>query len=195
MNENTAVTVALTEIDTALLLSGQPYQRPVTEKRLRELQRNWDPQLLDPLVVSFRDGKFYLVDGQHRAVVQRRILGRDSKTLCKLYHGLSYEAEAKLCWKLDKASVKLSNAQAVKALIEADDDPELMEIQRLIEANGFKWELTKRIPGDNEIIAVRAVINAYHLLGGASFDRMLRLMKAAWQGSPSSLRAGFRPCL
>ena len=191
MSESTTVTFEMTEIDTALLISGQPYQRPVRERRLRELERDWDPGMLEPLVVSFRDGKFYLVDGQNRVVLQRRMKGGDFKALCKLYHGLTYEAEAKLCWKLDRSRAKLSNAQSVNARIEAGDDPELMEIHRLIEANGFKWELTKTIPGDYEIIAVRAVINAYHLLGSAAFDRMLRLMKAAWMGSPSSLRAGF----
>ena len=32
MNENANVTFEMTEIDTALLISGQPYQRPVKEK-------------------------------------------------------------------------------------------------------------------------------------------------------------------
>ena len=191
MSESTTVTFEMTEIDTALLVSGQPYQRPVTERRLRELEREWDPGMLEPLVVSFRDGKFFLVDGQNRVVILRRMQGGDFKALCKLYHGLTYEAEAKLCWKLDRSRAKMSNAQAVKALIEAGDDPELAEIHRLIEANGFTWALDKRIPGDYEIIAVRAVINAYRLLGSASFDRMLRLMAAAWRGTPGSLRAGF----
>ena len=191
MSENANVTFEMTEIDTALLISGQPYQRPVKEKRLRELAQEWDPGMLEPPVVSFRDGKFYLVDGQNRVVLQKRMLGGDFKALCKLYHGLTYEAEAKLCWKLDRSRAKLSNAQSVNALIESGDDPKIMEIQRMIEANGFTWELSRSIPGNYEITAVRAVINAHHLLGGAAFDRMLRLMGAAWAGAPCSLRAGF----
>lgn len=189
-NEN-RVTFEMSAIDTALLVSGQPYQRPVREGRLRELTQDWNPGLLDPLVVSYRDGTFYLVDGQHRVIIQKRMYGGDFTAPCKLFHGLTYEAEAELCWKLDKANEKLSAAQSTNALVEAGSDPAIMEIQRLLQANGFKWALGRRIPGEYEIVAVRAVIGAYHLLGSAAFDRMLRLMDGAWGGAPCSLKGGF----
>ena len=88
MNNQNGVTFEMSSIDTAALISGQPYQRPIREGRLQELTRKWNPGLLDPLVVSYRDGKFYLVDGQHRVVIQRRMHGGDFKAPCKLYHGL-----------------------------------------------------------------------------------------------------------
>ena len=191
MSSDNGVTFELSSIDTALLISGQPYQRLVREGRLRELTRDWEPGLLDPLVVSYRDGNFYLVDGQHRVIIQRRMHGGDFNAPCKLYHGLTYEAEAELCWKLDKAREQLSAAQSANALIEAGSDPEIMEIHRLLLSNGFRWALDKRTPGDYEVTVVQAVISAYRLLGSAAFDRMLYLMDSAWKGAPSSLRAGF----
>ena len=42
---------------TGRLTSGLPYQRPVDEKEVNRLIREWDDRLLDPLVVSFRDGQ------------------------------------------------------------------------------------------------------------------------------------------
>ena len=191
MSSENGVTFEMSSIDTAMLISGQPYQRPVRESRLRELTRKWDPGLLDPLVVSYRDGKFYLVDGQHRVVIQRRMYGGDFNVPCKLYHGLTYEAEAELCWKLDKAREQLNAAQATNALLEAGSDPEIMDIQRLLLENHFMWALGKRVPSNYEIVAVRAVISAYRLLGSEAFDRMLYLTGAAWAGAPCSLRAGF----
>lgn len=191
MSNGTGVTFEMSTIDTALLVSGQPYQRPVRERRLRELTQEWDPGLLDPLVVSYRDGTFYLVDGQHRVIIQRRMYGGDFNALCKLFHGLTYEAEAELCWKLDKANEKLNAAQSTNALVEAGCDPAIMEIQHLLLTNGFKWALGKRVPGEYEIAVVRAVTSAYHLLGSAAFDRMLRLMAGAWGGAPCSLKGGF----
>ena len=172
MSSENGVTFEMSSIDTAMLISGQPYQRPVRESRLRELTRKWDPGLLDPLVVSYRDGKFYLVDGQHRVVIQRRMYGGDFNAPCKLYHGLTYEAEAELCWKLDKAREQLNAAQATNALLEAGSDPEIMDIQRLLLENHFMWALGKRVPRSYEIVAVRAVISAYRLLGSEAFDRI-----------------------
>jgi len=54
------------ELHTDRLTSGLPYQRPVNPKEVDRLIREWDERLLDPVTVSFRDGKFYVVDGQHR---------------------------------------------------------------------------------------------------------------------------------
>lgn len=50
-------------IHTGRLTSGLPYQRPVNPREVERLIREWDGRLLEPVVVSFRDGKFYVVDG------------------------------------------------------------------------------------------------------------------------------------
>ena len=57
------------------MTSGQPYQRPVEEKDVDDLIRKWDDHLLKPLIVSFRDGHFYLIDGQHRVAALRKMNG------------------------------------------------------------------------------------------------------------------------
>lgn len=191
MSNKTTVDFEMTSVDISRLISGLPYQRPVDERKVKKLLAEWDLSLLDALTVSFREGNFFLVDGQHRVIALRRIFGDEIKVSCKLYYGLTYQQEAELCYKLDQSRAHLSMAQAVNVLLEAESDPEIMEIQRLVEVNGFIWALDKKIPGTYEIIAVRAVVNAYRLLGGASFDRMLRLMSAAWHGTPCTLKANF----
>ena len=79
-------------IHTDRLTSGLPYQRPVNPKEVDRLIREWDERLIDPVVVSFRDGKFYVVDGQHRIAAMRRMNGgRGVMVTCKVYDGLTYE--------------------------------------------------------------------------------------------------------
>jgi len=181
----------LATINTGNLISGMPYQRPVQESKLTKLVNEWDDGLLDPLVVSYRNNNFYLVDGQHRVIALRRKNGGDVTVSCKLYHGLSYQQEAELCYKLDKARKQLSLSEATNALLESGADPEITNIRNLLEFNGFTWALEKRIPGDYDIVVTRAVINAYRLLGSEGFDRMFYLMSAAWQGAPSTLQGNF----
>jgi len=61
-------------IPTSMLASGLPYQRPVDEKAVDRLIQNWDDRLLDPTTVSYREGRFNVVDGQHRvAAISRHI--------------------------------------------------------------------------------------------------------------------------
>ena len=167
---------------TGKLTSGLPYQRPVNQQEVERLLREWDDRLLEPLVVSFRDGKFYVVDGQHRIAAMRQMNGgQEAMVMCKIYSGLTYEQEAELCYKLDKAKKRLSLSQSTNALVESGTDAEVAEIRRLVEKAGFRWALGKRSGRPNEIMATRAVIQSYRLLGGAAFQRMLKLIKHTWR--------------
>lgn len=177
-------------IPSSKLTSGLPYQRPVDGKEVSRLIREWDDRLLDPVVVSFRDGRFYVVDGQHRVAAMRWM--NDGGTVmvpCKVYDGLTYEQEADLCYKLDKAKKRLSLSQSTNALVESGADAESAEIRRLLERCGFTWALGQKSRKQNEVVSTRAVINAYRLLGGASFSRMFSLLRATWDGEPCSVNA------
>ncbi len=177
-------------LSTGELYSGQPYQRPVSDPAVDRLVREWDPRLLTPLAVSYREGRYNLVDGQHRICAMRKKNGgKDVTTLCRVYRGLTYEQEAELYYKLDKAKGHLRLSHATKALVESGSDTEIIEIKRLLEGVGFIWALDKPAGEAFEIGATRAVINAYRLLGGASFSRMLTLTARTWHGASSSLKA------
>lgn len=179
-------------LSTGELYSGQPYQRPVLDRVVDKLVREWDPRLLTPLVVSYRDARYNLVDGQHRVCAMRKKNGgKDVTALCRVYHGLTYEQEAELYYKLDRAKGHLRLAHATKALVESGADAEIIEIKRLLEGAGFVWALDKPTGEPFEIKATRAVINAYRLLGGAAFSRMLELTARTWHGAPSSVKASF----
>lgn len=163
---------------TGRLTSGLPYQRPVDEKEVDRLIREWDDRLLDPLVVSFRDGKFYVVDGQHRVAAMRKMNGgKEVMVPCTIYSGLTYEQEAELCYKLDKAKKRLTLAQATNALAESGTDADIRNVKSLIEANGFVWALSRRSGAANEIGSIRALMKSWRALGDAEFSRMLVLLR------------------
>ena len=175
---------------TGELYSGQPYQRPVKDRDVDKLVREWDLRLLTPLVVSYRDGHYYLVDGQHRVCASRKKNnGKDVDMLCQVYYGLTYEQEAELYYKLDRAKGHLRLSSATKALLESGSNAEIVDVKQRIEDVGFTWALDKPTGKAFEIAATRAVISAYHLLGAAAFARMLMLIAKTWQGTPKSLKS------
>lgn len=177
-------------IHTDRLTSGLPYQRPVNRKEVDRLIREWDDRLLEPVIVSFRDAKFYVVDGQHRIAAMRKMNGGNGVLVsCKVYDGLTYEQEAELCYKLDKAKKRLSLSQSTNVLAESGGDAQISEIQRLVGKAGFVWALNKKNGKTGEIVTTRALVNAYRLLGGPAFSRMLSLLWGAWEGDPRSLTA------
>ena len=173
---------------TGRLTSGLPYQRPVDEKEVNRLIREWDDRLLDPLVVSFRDGKFNVVDGQHRVAAMRKMNGgKEVMVPCIIYSGLTYEQEADLCYKLDKAKKRLTLAQATNALAESGNDADIRTVKSLIEANGFVWALNRRTRAANEIGSIRALMKSWRALGSEEFSRMLVLLRCPGGGHPEPL--------
>ncbi len=179
-------------ISTSRLTSGLPYQQSISEKKVENLVREWDDRLLTPLTVSFRDGKFNVVDGQHRVAAMRKMnSGENVLVPCLVYSGLTYEQEAALCYQIDQSKGRLSLAMSTNALMESGQDAQVLEIRDLLEREGFTWALGKKNAVEYEVVATRAVLNAYHLLGGAAFARMFALLRDTWHGSPYSLQGQF----
>ena len=177
-------------MSTSQLTSDLPYQRGVEQKNVDKLIRNWNSRELYPVIVSFRDGKFNVVDGQNRIAAMRQMAGGgDVIVPCMIYTGMTYEQEAELYAKLDKGKRPLTPRQHTKALVESGSDAKILEIKCLVENVGFVWALDEPTGEPFEIAPIRALINAYQLLGGEGFARMLSLMAGAWQGTPNSLKA------
>ena len=143
-----------------------------------------------PVIVSFRDGKFNVVDGQHHIEAMRKMAGgKDVIVPCIIHTGMTYQEEADMYAALDTDKTPLTPRQYTKALLEAGSDARIIEIKRLVEEGGFIWALDEPTGLPFEIAPTRALINAYRLLGGTAFTRMLALMAGAWKGTPHSLRA------
>ncbi len=180
----------LRDLPTDKLTSGLAYQRPVDTKTVDELIRDWDPRLLEPVNISFREGAYNVLDGQHRITCMKKMAdGKDVIVPCRIFTGLTYREEAELYALLDKGKKRLSVRESVNAEIESGANPELAEIKRLAEDNGFTWAMDTPTGDAYEIGAVRALISAYRLLGGAAFSRMLYLLANTWHGSPKSVKA------
>lgn len=177
-------------MSTSQLTSGLPYQRPVRQQDVNRIIREWNPCKLTPVIVSFRDGKFNVVDGQHHIEAMRQMAGgKDVIVPCIIHTGMTYEDEAAMYASLDTDKTALTPRQHAKAIVEAGSDPKTTETKRLVEEGGFTWALEEPTGEPYEIAAVRALTNAYQLLGGEDFARMLALLAGTWHGAPNSLKA------
>ena len=82
---------AIRTLSTSRLTSGLPYQRPVEQRDVDKIIREWSGRELSPVVVSFRDGKFNVLDGQHRIEAMRQMAGgKDVIVPCIIHTGLTY---------------------------------------------------------------------------------------------------------
>ena len=56
----------IASVPVSLLCTDFEYQRGTDSKTIHALIREWDITKCSFLLISYRDGKFYVVDGQHR---------------------------------------------------------------------------------------------------------------------------------
>lgn len=101
-------------IPTDLCDIDYTYQR-VTTANVNKIRNEWDKELCDCLVVSYRDGKFYIIDGQHRyyAAVANGV----EDLPCIVHSGLTDKDEARLFVKLNNLRKPLKPYDTFRANI------------------------------------------------------------------------------
>ena len=80
-----------------LIYPREIYQRGVERKRVELIARDFNEYIVNEPKVSFRNGRYYVMDGQH--TIEGCILlngGEDRPILCKVYTVLTMEQEALL---------------------------------------------------------------------------------------------------
>lgn len=121
------------------LFADASYQRDVDPKRVQAMAKEFDRRLLGVLEVSTRtDGRFAILDGQHRhrVVLAADPAGPAAILVCQVYEGLTPEEEARLFYEI--------NARR-KALSFWD-----------------RWK-SRRISGDKRVLAIEAVLASHRL--------------------------------
>lgn len=82
-------------INSSQLKSKQAYQRNINLRFVKECIEKFDPNALDPVHVSYRDGKYYIIDGQHTVLILEGINGNKPVDVpCIVHKGMTYTDEA-----------------------------------------------------------------------------------------------------
>ena len=169
--------------------NGNPgFNRGITginRRKVNEIKRNYDPNQVKPVIVSFRDGKYYIVDGQHTALAIYELNGEDGATLisCDVRDGLTYQQEAQLFFDWNTNSRPACAADKIWALVCADD-ANAVEFKNLIERCGYTFG-RKAV---NNISPISTCWKIYN--GGAGAKRLesiLNLIHDTWPHDASAV--------
>lgn len=151
---NKGETIQIMDLNTKDLISNQPYQRDVDQKRVSYIVTNYNPHKFGIIKVSFRDGKYYVYDGQHR-IAAFKVLNDDHDGIvkCEVHYGLTYEDEAKYFAEQYLGSKNVSIIYRWRALYEAKEEP-VYSIVNSVRAIGIEVKFTKA-KEQNRIIAFK----------------------------------------
>lgn len=169
------------------LTCDQLYQRSLSEKQVRKTSDNFDPFQINPVKVSKRDGKNYVIDGQHTMEIVAKVSGsRDTPVWCMIYDELIYQKEANVFADQTRFTRQLSSYEIFNARVESGDEVSLM-IKILAENYGFIIGKVKK-PG--VITNVKSLEFIYNKYGMEVLSRTLRICAKTWNGDERSLSQG-----
>ena len=114
------------------------YNRGIRRVHVNKIKSNFHEDMVQPAIVSFRDGKYWIIDHQHQsqAIYELNDCDPNTKILCKVHTGLTYEQEADLYYWLNTSSMNLTFKDKLKGLIESKDATAL-EYQDVVESCGY----------------------------------------------------------
>lgn len=162
------------------------YQRDLCQTKVRKIVREFNPYLVNAVKVSFRDGKFWVFDGQHTiAALKARYKGMDCQVECKVFYGLTRLDEMDLFIAQNGAASVVGIREKFRAM-NNNGDPKIREMVKLCTQAGLVVDFESG-QAENRILALKALYSAYESLPADDFADMLKIIKEAWCGSPQSL--------
>ena len=145
--------------------------------------------IANPPKVSYRDGHYFVFDGQHTIVTRKTMNGgNDLPIICKVYTGLTKEEEAILFSKQTGVSRPLTAGAELRAAL-VGKDTESIAFLNATESTGLQLGLDAyRAPW--KIICIRTAFKEYKTYGADLYKEALTMLARGWEGDPDSLRSG-----
>lgn len=160
------------------------YQREVDHIRIKKMAKNFDEVLLGVITVSYRDGKYNVIDGQHRVMLCKAV-GRKS-LMAEVKEGMTLEEEAiyfNAFNGADGESKPLKLYDSFRARVVAKDEATL-DINEIAHKNGLKFG---KANNNNTLSAYKTVFSIYRKEGSTHLDRVFKIIISAWNGEAISL--------
>jgi hypothetical protein len=156
-------------------------QREAKPKDISDLASRFNPDLMGIPVVSYRDGIYWIVDGQHRTMALKQTLGEDAdewEFVAEVYEHLTEAQEAALFLELNhKKSVNAFDNFKVGVTAGL---PEPCDIERIVLAHGLRVSQDRQ---QGSISAVGALESVYRKHGSKVLASTLTIMSSAWDAT------------
>lgn len=165
------------------------YQRRLDPVRANKIAEKFDERLLNDPKVSWRDGRYFVFDGQHTLEAMKILNGnKDLLVRIRMFEGMTAKDEAMLFAKQFGESESVAAGARIRALIYAED-PTALAFQAAVRSVGFELDYSHQ-RGKNRIGCISAAYKQFKELGAERFTEVLTAIREAWDGDSNSFRLG-----
>lgn len=176
-------------ISSKSILSEPSYQRPVDFSRVKKIVANFNPNLVNPIKVSARDGKYYVFDGQHtlKSLIARNN-GKDLMVACKIYYDMTLQDEALMFANQNGLSRTVESKQKLHSLYVAGD-VDVVGFVDTVKALGIACDFKHCHTANRALTCTKKAFDIYLKYGANRLTEILRLILETWEGEGSSLKS------
>lgn len=174
------------QVHSSRIYVDPAYQRPVDEKRIERIVKEFNPAIVSPVKVSERDGAYWVFDGQHTLEALKKRNGDcDLFVYCAVFHGLTREDEAYLFSEQIGLSRGVRTSIKLRALY-LSGDKAVVDLRNTIENLGIRFDFTT-YQGKCKIVACSTAYKIYMRMGQKDFEDMLKVILQSWADEPDRL--------
>lgn len=175
------------KLNTKYLFVDDLYQRSLDKHRVNKIVEEFNQNLVNPIKVSYRNGKYWVIDGHHTmAALIAKNKGNDLLVDCKVFYGMTWLDEVNLFLEQNGKFARTVNINDKLRAMKNAGDPDVSQMCKLTEKCGFQIDF-KGSKGNNKIVALSTLTRAYSALDPDEFVEYLSLIKKTWGGSEESL--------
>jgi hypothetical protein len=168
-------------IPADLIEVDRRYQRKLNAKWVDQLAKSFDPFLLDDLLVNRGpDGRYAVMDGQHRLLAIRAMGWGDQRVPCKVYDNLPESLQAKR-FNVQQVRRSLTPQEKFRAAL-VEGDPIAVSIERSVAASGYRLNLDDGELSGGQIVGVSALRRVATSSRPGDLDVVLGILRDGFGG-------------
>lgn len=159
------------------LTTDPRFQRPLNQRRVRQIAAEFDPYAVGMMYVSERiDGTRIILDGQHRKEALVKMGWGDQLAPCYVYRNLELEDEARIFRIMNENRTRPTAIDLFRTKL-VERDATAMDIARILSAHGLRVN-----PGSDRgnFRAINAAMRVYTDGGRDTFQQVISVINRAW---------------
>lgn len=181
-------------VNSALLIPCIEYQRMLRMEKVSQIAENFSEYIANEPKVSYRDGRFYVFDGQNTVEARRTCNGGKDVTIrCKVFYGLTKEDEATLFAIQTGNATCLTAGERLRANLVAEN-PDALYFVGITSNAGVEFAYDG-IRAPWKIYCIGTAYELYKQYGCERYVEMLHIINEAWKGNVDSNPAFEEPSM
>lgn len=181
-------------VNSALLIPCAEYQRVLHVEKVAHIAENFSEYVANEPKVSFRDGRFYIFDGQNTVEARRTCNGgMELPIRCKVFYGLTKEDEATLFAIQTGNATCLTAGERLRANLVAEN-PDALYFVGITSNAGVEFAYDG-IRAPWKIYCIETAYELYKQYGCERYVEMLHIINEAWKGNVDSNPAFEEPSM